>query len=415
MNINNESLRDESDGALDRAIHAVMAEPAPQKVKNRVIQTALGLGGGEPNVPRNHFLERMLNMVQTHKRLSVASAAAVAALVAGLALSISLVSPSSRAYALEETAQANNHVTSYHVKCTPPGELREAWVQLNADGTPIQARMDFQSPLEGARVVILTKGKAATWTIRENSLSIMPAEDALEQISEMRNLADPKLAFERLQAEMADGKVEVTTKQPAKDSEPIVLTVTSRIKPDLRRVYEINPQAKLVERMTVYRRTGEKWEQLAQRQYLEYNQPLDLKVFQPEMPKNVTVFDQINRRPGLVKGELTEDEIATKVVREFFEALIAGDYDKAGVIYDGLPGKMMEEAFGKTKFLRIIEIGKPTPPNALIRAFQAPSKSERVPAKVEVEIKGRREVQDYSPLVRPAHAQPDRRVICGGI
>ena len=58
-------------------------------------------------------------MIQTHKRLSLAAAVAVAALAAGLALSMSLVSPSGRAYALEETAQANNHVTCYHVKITP--------------------------------------------------------------------------------------------------------------------------------------------------------------------------------------------------------------------------------------------------------------------------------------------------------
>jgi hypothetical protein len=415
MNIKHHHIRDESELALDRAIRAAMAEPTPEEVKNRVIQTALGFAGGEPNVPRNLFLERMLNMVQTHKRLSVASAAAVAALAAGVALSISLVSPSGRAYALEETAQANNHVTSYHVKITPAVSLGEAWVQLNPDGTPLQARMDFQLLLDGTKVVIHSKGKAEVWVKNKNNLLIIPEADALQRISEMRNLADPKLAFERLQAEKAAGKVEIATKRPAKDGEPIVLTVTFKMNPDRRQVYEINPKAKLVERVTSYRLTGEKWEQVALRQYLDYNQPIDPKVFQPEMPKDVSVFDQIARKPGLVKGDLTEDEIAKKVVREFFEALIAGDYDKAGVIYEAMPGKKLKESLGETKFVRIIEIGKPTQPNALMRALQAPSKSLRVPAKVEIEIKGRREVKDWSPFVRPPYGQPDRRVIHGGI
>jgi len=409
MNTKNESVLGESDGALDRAIRALMAEPAPEEAKNRVIQTALGFAVDEPRVSRNHFLERMLNMVQTHKRLSVASAAAVATLAAGLALSISLMSPSGRAYALEETAQANNHVTSYHVKITPAAELGEAWVQLNPDGAPIQARMDFHNLLDGAKVVILSNGKSEVWFKGKNSLVFTPAADALKRISEMRNLADPKLAFERLQAEKAAGKVEVTTKQPAKDSEPIVLTVTSKVNLDRRHVYEINPRAKLVERITSYRRTGEKWEQVSLREYLDYNKPIDPKVFQPEMPKDVTVIDQINRKPGLVKGDLAEDEIAKKVVREFFEALIARDYDKAGVIFEGMPGKKLEEAFGQGKFLRIIEVGKPAPD------WIPWTKSLRVPVKVEVEIKGRREIQDFSPGVRPAFGQPDRRVICGGI
>ena len=126
-----------------------------------------------------------------------------------------------------------------------------------------------------------------------------------QRISEMRKLADPKLAFERLQAEKAAGKVEVETRQPARHGEPIVLTVTSRINPDRRQVYEVNSQAKLVERCTTYRRTGQKWEQESQHQYLDYNQPIDPKVFQLEVPKDVMVLDQINRKPGLVKGDLT--------------------------------------------------------------------------------------------------------------
>ncbi len=407
MTMKNESLHDESDRALDRAIRAVMAEPAPEEVKNRVIQTALGFAVGEPSVSHNHFLERVMNMFQKRKRLSVAAAVTVAALAAGLALSISLVSPSGRAYALEETAQANNQVTSYHVKITPAAELGEAWVQLNPDGTPLQARMDFQSPEDGAKVVILSKGKAQLWVKNRNALSFLPEADALKRISYWRNLADPKLAFEQLQAAKAAGKVQVATKQPAKDSEPIVLTVTSNTNPDRRQVYEVNPRAKLVERITHFRRTGEKWEQVALFQYLDYNRPIDPKVFQPEMPKDVTVFDQIARTPGLLKGDLTDDEIATKVVREYFEALIAGDYDKAGLICEAMPGKKLKEGYGEIKFLRIVEIGKPEPNPA--------TKSLRVPAKVEVEIKGAREVKDFSPFVRPPYGQPDRRVISGGI
>ncbi len=396
-----------------------MSEPTPEEVKNRVIQTALGLARGEPRKSRNHFLERMLNMVQTHKRLSVASAAAVAALAAGVALSISLVSPSGRAYALEETAQANNHVTSYHVKIIPALSLGEAWVQLNPDGTPMQVRMDFQDPLflmDGAKVSILSKEKAEVWFKDKKSLLFCPPENGLlQRVSKMRQLADPKLAFERLQADKAAGKVEVETRQPARDDEPIVLTVTSRTNPDRKHVYEVNSRAKLVERITTYRRNGRNWEQASQQQYLEYNQPIDPKVFQLEVPKDVTVFDQINRKPGLVKGDLTEDEIARKVAREFFEALIARDYDKAGLIYGAWPAEKLKERLGEVKFLRIVEIGKPTPPPVLIRALQAPDKSLQVPAKVEIEIKGRREIRDYSAGVRALARQSDRRVIFNGI
>ena len=255
--------------------------------------------------------------------------------------------------------------------------------------------------------VILSKGKAQVWFKDKKCQVFVPAGDALQQISEMRNLADPKVAFERLQAAKAAGQVQVVTKQPATDSEPIVLTVTSKTKPDRREVYEVIPKAKLAERITDFRRRGENWEQVALFPYLDSNQPIDPKVFQPEMPEALTVIDQISRKSGPVKGDLPDDPIAEKVVREVFEALIAADYDKAGVIYEAIPDKALKERFEETKFLRVIELGKPAP-NPSMKAL-------RVPATVEIEIKTRREVKDFSPWVRPAAGQPDRRVICSGI
>jgi hypothetical protein len=95
-----------------------------------------------------------------------------------------------------------------------------------------------------------------------------------------------------------------------------------------------------------------------------------------------------------------------EVVREFFEALVALDYDKAGVIYEAILGNEVKVGFGVAKYLRVIEVGKPAP-HPLTRGL-------RVPVKVEVEINGRRQVQDFSPIVRPAAGQPERWVTCGG-
>ena len=55
--------------------------------------------------------------------------------------------------------------------------------------------------------------------------------------------------------------MQVATKEPAKEGQPIVLTVTSNDKPDRRREYQIDPQTKLVERVIEFRRRGDQWEQ----------------------------------------------------------------------------------------------------------------------------------------------------------
>lgn len=347
-------------------------------------------------------------MIRSHKRLTAATAA-LTALAGGLVLYVSLISASGPAYALDETVQANQHVTSYHVKLTPAAELGEAWVQLNPDGTPLRARMDLQSPGDGAKVVILSEGKAEVWFKDKKSRVFIPEKDALKRVMEMRNLADPKLVFEKIQADQKAGKVEVESKEPGKEGKPITLTVTPKDKPGFRLVYEVDPKTKLAKRMIAYRGSGDQWEQTALTEYLDYNQQIDPKVFQLELPEDVVTVDQIHRKPGLVKGDLSDEQMATKVVREFFEALIAEDYEKAGLILEGMPGQKIKEVFGRFKFFRIVEIGEPKPaPNPLMRALQ-------VPAKVEWEVEGRKEVREFSPFVRPPHGQPDRRVICGGI
>ncbi|MGC8643255.1 MAG: zf-HC2 domain-containing protein [Isosphaeraceae bacterium] len=73
------------------------------------------------------------------------------------------------------------------------------------------------------------------------------------------------------------------------------------------------------------------------RDYLDYNKEFDPSVFHPETPKWYITVDQTKTKIGLEKGNLTDDQIATKVIREFLEAMIAGDFKKASPLYSGMP------------------------------------------------------------------------------
>jgi hypothetical protein len=355
-----------------------------------------------------HLLERAKDMIRGHRGLIVAAAAATG-LAASVVLWVWTFSFSSPAYALEQTVEANARVRSYHAKLTPAKELGEVWVELSADGAPIRARWDLQSPDDGFKVVVLSEGKAEIWFKDKKSHVFVPEEDGLRMVMRERSVFDPKLAFEQLQAQIKAGNVQVETKEPTAAGEPVTLTVTPKKDPDNREVYEIAPTTKLVERMTRYRQRDGRWEQVVRIQYLDYNKPIDPAVFRLDVPEDVMTIDQINRKPGLEKGDLSDTEMAKKVVREFFEALIAGDYDKAGLIYEGIPGEKMKEGFGRMKFLRIVEIGEPV-------AGKHPDKTAlAVTAKVEWEVGGQREVKELTAYVRAPHRQPERRVICGGI
>jgi len=372
-------------------------------------QTQVRVGASD-----NHFLERVKAMILTHKRLSVAAAAVTAmALAAGLLLYVSLFSSSTAAYALEQTVQANHHVTTYHVKITPAAAathdvtsgLSEAWVQVGPDGAPLRARMDCPKSEDGDKVVIVSANKIEVWGKDKNMHIFLPEKDALRMVKKMRYVADPKLLFEELQAKQKAGKVQVATKEPAKPGEPITLTVTSKDAPDRRQVCEVDPKTKLVQRVTTYCRHGDHWKQVELREFLDYNKEIDPKIFQLDLPKDVTTLDQIHDKPGLVKGNLTDDEMARKVVREFFEALIAEDYTKAGLIFEGTPAEKMKQIFGRFKFFRVIDVGTPV-------AGQHPDKKAlQVPVKVEWEIKDSKVVKPFSPTVRLTDAEKATKAV----
>ncbi len=120
-------------------------------------------------------------------------------------------------------------------------------------------------------------------------------------------------------------------------------------------------------------------------------------------------IDMTTQVVGLSKGDLTDEEIAVKVAREFFEALIAKDYGRAGAIYSGMPASRMKEGFGRIEFLRIISVGDPTPhPRAETRFLQ-------VPCEVELRVEGQTQVKKFMPNIRAVYNQPDRWAIGGGI
>ena len=125
---------------------------------------------------------------------------------------------------------------------------------------------------------------------------------------------------------------------------------------------------------------------------------------------NALHLDQVNQTIGLEQGELSDNQIAVKLVRSFFEALIAYDYAEAGRIYQGIPADRLEQAFGKS-ILRIISIGPPEKDPKYDGKL-------RVPCSLEMEKDGK--ITEWQPhpegiLVGPVENQPQRWTIYGGI
>jgi hypothetical protein len=186
--------------------------------------------------------------------------------------------------------------------------------------------------------------------------------------------------------------------------------------PEKRNVYEIDPETKLVQRVIECRNRGGQWHQVSQREYLDYNKPIDPKVFRPDLPEDVVTVDQSQRGLdgiGLAQGGLTDDQIAMKLARECFEALVAGDWKKAGRLNDGIPGEALAKCFKEqgVKILRIVEIGSPT----TLDEPRASVKIVNVPVKAEIEKKGEKTIESWRLRIRRVDKNSDRWSIGGGL
>ncbi len=152
------------------------------------------------------------------------------------------------------------------------------------------------------------------------------------------------------------------------------------------------------------------YELLGWTEFHGYNQPIDPAMFTlDDVPADVMRIDQTTQEVGLEQGDLSDKEIAVQVVREFYEAVIARDYAKAGRLLEGAPAAMMEDLFKDLKIVRVVSIGEPQPhPTPGVGGYM-------VPCQLEVETNGVRSIyKPYGPGGRPVYNQPNRWTIHGG-
>ena len=353
-------------------------------------------------------------------RLSAAVAAA--ALVAAVVFAI-LSRTGTTAYALEQTVEATKAVRSVHMRMVLLDvELggrkwnihNEFWAQYGEDGKPIRVRVNYPLTNDGHKVVLWEKDKVSVWmkdkggSAGTGALLITPSGGVPNWIE---GFSDPKAIVDELYEAQSGGKAFIEKEEPVTQWAPVRLTVTRSDSLGVRKVYLIDPKTKLLEQLDTYRlQSGGDYKLVSSMIVSDYNEPVDPRLFVLDVPEDAVRVDERTQVIGLPKGSLTDKEIATKVTREFFEALIARDYAKAGQLLSGMPADRMEKAFKDTRYVRIISLGEPAvQPEPGVGGLV-------VPYEVEVEEGGQTTVKKYQAAVRPVGpAQPDRWTIHGGI
>jgi len=346
-------------------------------------------------------------------RITKLAAAAVIIVAAVLSINVwNKTIPS--AYAFEQTVEAYHTVRYIHIKDFKSGEdePKEFWLEFDEQGQVknIRAYMpEWDSPSDGEKIIVWQGGKAKVWFKKKNALLTVGDERLAQQMLGLAYQLDPKLAVKRLYEQEQQGKVKIEIDEPSGSVESIAVTATylpEGSRTGKRVVLLVDQTTKLVTAIEVYQLKDNEYQYLGLMEFHDYNQAIEPEMFtlDDEVPADTIRVDQTTQEVGLEQGELSNAEIAVKVARQFLEALITNDYDKAGKLFGGEPADWVkQQPFGKTKILRIISIGSVSPhPNPKTGGVV-------VPCVIEIEEDGKVSEWKLDQLgIRPVYNQPGR-------
>ncbi len=350
--------------------------------------------------------------------------AAAAAIILVAALLITFFDRTTQlAYALEHTIEASHSVRYLHIKDYKEGmeEPKEFWLEFDERSQikNIRAHMpEWESPADGEKVTVWQEGKAKVWNKKKNTLVILNEQRFANEMSKVVQAFDPKQAVQNFANLEKQGLVEIKINQPSKKSEPIIITSTnSQEVKDLgykidRTILFVDQATKLVNAMEHYvLNNNNEYELLGWTEFFDYNQQIAPEMFAlDDVPSDVIRLDWTIGNVGIEQGNLSDKEIAKEAVRQFYEALIAKDYAKAGQIYSGIPAAMIQKRWQGTNVLKIVSIDEPIPhPTPGVGGFQ-------VHCEIEIEKDGVKSIlKPYGPGVRKVYGRSNRWNIHGGV
>jgi hypothetical protein len=360
------------------------------------------------------------NVWRTIMKSPIIKIAAAAVIVVGVVLSATFWDKTTpTAYAFEQTIQASHSVQYLHIKSFMvliSDEPIECWVEFDSSGQIKNMRINkpaWMDPSDGESVIVWKDGKMEFWIKKKNFLFIQKDQEIAAQVLNTVEQLDPKYAVANILQAQDEGDAKIEIDEPENKAEPIIITATFLVENDLqvqRSKLFVDQATKLLNKLETYQLKDGEYIPFITIEFYDYNIPIDSEVFTLDnIPSDALRIDETTQEIGLLQGDLTDNEIAVEVVRQFFEALIARDYAKAGRMFGGVPGKRVRKKYGHIRFIRIVSIGKPV--------LNPATNELKVPYVVEVEengiIKEWKTKYNYIP-VRQVHGQPGRWATTGG-
>ena len=329
----------------------------------------------------------------TRKPIAKLVTAAAAILIAAIGISL-LQNSGTPAYAIEQTIEAGRDVRYLHFYCVSGDSNiadKEAWLEYEDSGQIKNIRVNWYSQRGNDRMVVWKEGRTQYWKKKDKTLKFWEDEIYTKKMVGFAKRYDPTSTVKNMYDLERKGDVEIEIEEPANSTEPIILTCTylpntfmpGGTSPQMREIVFVDQATKLVSSIEVYRLEDGEYEACGVWEYPDYDTLFEPGIFdlEEEVPADVKHLDLMTLDIGMEQTDLTNKEIALKVVRSFLQALIVKDYDRAIKIHgyeDPDEKEGLLERFEKLNIVRIISLDDPISPRL------DPWGQLEVPCKVEL-------------------------------
>jgi len=217
-----------------------------------------------------------------------------------------------------------------------------------------------------------------------------------------------------LRRQAGRGEIILDVNEPEQKNEPIVLVVTypaESLSANWKKVLYIDQATRLVKKVEKFEMRDGQFQHDCTTEFFTHNQQTDPEKFsiEGELPENVIWIDQTDKEIGLAQGDMTDEEIAKEVTLQVLKATNAGDFNKVGQLYLGVPGFLVEKLSGggggnEFKIISVGPVHRDPDPDSNIMVC---------PCKALGEEGGKYYEADMKIHVQPVSGQPGRWMICG--
>ncbi|UCC99017.1 MAG: hypothetical protein JSW66_03850 [Phycisphaerales bacterium] len=336
-------------------------------------------------------------------RSPITKLAATVAIVGAVILSIHLWDRSTpSAYAFEQTVEAMQGKRSFHIQTYFQQRRKdEFWAEFDEKGKLLRYRQKEGEGPNGSLLTLWENGVQSQYFPPPEGVHLMKRVDNTDGGLEGLEEFDPQTIVQEIHALVAEGKAAMEVQDPPPYVRLKAIHVTRTDGKSLRQVLVVDPVTKLVVRVDNY--WGMEPEQVFHKgtEVLEYNEPMDPRLFKPNFPEDTIVIDQVTREVGMDQGEMTDEEAVVETLGQTLGALAKEDYTTASKLCGGAPRRLLTERFGHLRPVSTVSIGSPEYVQNVLPVY-------RVKCTYRIERDGQAETVNPTFTVRAVSGQPGR-------